>query len=166
MRLVILMVGVLTLAACGERGDPQLFNLRTAGPGPDEFAILPSRPLEIPEDVAALPLPTPGEGNLTDQRPEEDVILALGGSLEGGFRGDAGLTSYVTRYGIEPDIRSQLADADLEFRRQNPGRLLERVFNLNNYYIAYETQQLDQYGELERFRAAGVRTPAVPPPPF
>ncbi len=34
--------------------------------GPDEFAILPTKPLEMPADVAALPPPTPGAANRAD----------------------------------------------------------------------------------------------------
>ena len=60
-------------------------------------------------------------------------------------------------------IRTELAEDDLEFRRRNNGRVLERVFNVNVYFRAYKRQSLDQYAELERFRRLGVRTPAAPP---
>ena len=72
---------------------------------------------------------------------------------------------YTDRYGREPNIRARLAAADLEFRRQNDGLLLERLFSINVYYDAYEDFELDQYSELERLRRAGVRTSAVPPDP-
>jgi hypothetical protein len=42
---------------------------------------------------------------------------------------------------------------------------LERLFNVNVYFKAYKKQELDQYRELERFRRAGIRTPAAPPDP-
>ncbi|MEO0693001.1 MAG: DUF3035 domain-containing protein, partial [Pseudomonadota bacterium] len=76
---------------------------------------------------------------------------------------DAGLISYTTRFGTDPAIRQELAQADLEFRRDNDGRLFERILNVNVYFDAYEDLQLDQRRELDRFRAAGVRTPAAPP---
>lgn len=165
-RLTIL--GLVTLvAACGE-SDPNLLNIRQdRRDGPDEFAVLPSKPLEIPQDVASLPVPTPGLANRADIVPEVDVAVALGGSEAAVYRGgaDPALVSYTSRYGVDPAIRPELAAADLEYRRQNDGRLLERLFSVNVYYRAYERLSLDQYAELERFRRAGVPTAAAPPDP-
>ena len=76
---------------------------------------------------------------------------------------DGGLVNYAGRYGIASGIRGQLAAADLRFRQNNPGLPLERLFNVTTYFDAYSGQSLDQYAELERFRRAGIRTPAVPP---
>jgi hypothetical protein len=47
----------------------------------------------------------------------------------------------------------------------NDGRLLERLFNVNVYFKAYRSQELDQYLELQRLRRLGIRTPAAPPDP-
>lgn len=157
------------LAACSGDGAPQLLNLRQTGSGPDEFAILPAKPLQAPESYAELPVPTPGAANRTDPTPQADAVAALGGNpaaLNPG-RGvqDAALISHATRYGVASNIRTDLASTDLEYRRQNDGRLLERLFNVNVYFKAYRPYELDQYRELERFRRAGVRTPAVPPDP-
>jgi len=74
------------------------------------------------------------------------------------------LASNAGRYGITPEIRQTLADEDLEWRRVNEGRVLERLFNVNVYYRAYEIQSLDQVRELDRWRARGVRTESAPPP--
>ena len=52
-RAAIALLAVLCLVACGN-GDPQLMNLRS-GEGPDEFGIVPPKPLEMPEDLSALP---------------------------------------------------------------------------------------------------------------
>lgn len=163
---------MVTLAACGGAAEPKLLNIRDVpGDGPDEFAILPAKPLVIPDtldtSVAALPEPTPGGANLADIDPDVELAVALGGSAAAVTRGgaDPALIAYTTRFGVAPGIRSDLAASDLAFRRENDGRLLERIFNVNVYYRAYEPFALDQYAELERFRRAGVRTPAVPPPP-
>jgi hypothetical protein len=43
--------------------------------------------------------------------------------------------------------------------------VLEKLFNLNVYYKAYEPLSLDQYAELEKWRARGLRTPSAPPEP-
>ena len=80
-RLVLAVAGaaMLLLSACGPGKTPQLMNVRSATNGPDEFSILPPLALELPEDLAALPEPTPGGENLTDPRPFDDAIVALGG---------------------------------------------------------------------------------------
>jgi hypothetical protein len=137
------------LSGCDRNRTPQLLNVKSNQNGPDEFAILPSKPLTLPDDVQALPEPTPGGGNLTDVTPIADATRALGGRPDAGG-GDGGLVTYATRYGVDPSIRSELAEADLDYRRRNDGRVLERIFNVNVYYQAYRKQSLDQYGELER----------------
>lgn len=165
---MVAMAAVLTLAACA-KGDkvPSLMNVRSATQGPDEFAILPPKPLTLPTDLAALPEPTPGGANLTDPTPEADAIAALGGSLRpaGGVpSSDGGLASYAGRFGLAADIRQTLAAEDLEWRQKNDGRLLERLLNVNVYYKAYADMSLDQQAELWRWRRAGAKTPSAPPP--
>lgn len=154
---------LLALAACSEKA-PDLMNLRSDSNGPDEFAILPPKALELPVSLAELPAPTPGGANLTDPNPQGDAITALGGKppATSGVS-DAGLYNYATRQGVTPGIRATLASEDLEFRKKNNGRPLERLFNLNVYYKAYAKQSLDQHAELARWRAAGARTPSAPP---
>ena len=164
-RAVIAVAAMVTLAACGGDKDPQLMNLRS-GQGPDEFAIVPPKPLEMPEDLAALPEPTPGGFNRTDQTPEADAAVALGGkpSAAGGIpAGDSALYAHAARFGVEGGIRATLASEDLDWRRDNNGRILERLFNVNVYYKAYRKYRLDQQAELARWRKLGVRTPSAPP---
>ncbi len=166
-RVITIFGMLLMLAACGGGdAEPNLLNIKQPrAEGPDEFAVLPTKPLEIPQDLASLPSPTPGGRNLTDPTPEADAYAALGGNAEVLARrsNDGALLSHTRRFGVDPQIRQDLAAADLEFRRQNDGRLLERLFNVNVYFRAYEEMELDQYAELERLRRAGIRTPAVPP---
>lgn len=163
-RLALIGTLVVTLAAC-ERENPQLFNIRKADRTPDEFSILPTSPLQIPPDLAALPTPTPGGTNRADRLPQAEAIAALGGNAARGTQADGGLLASVQRYGVNPGIRGQLAAEDLDFRRANDARLLERVFNLSTYFKAYRSQSLDQFAELYRLRDAGVRTVAAPPDP-
>jgi len=156
-------------AACGPR-EPNLMRLSSSEEGPDEFAILPGKPIEIPEDVASLPPPSPeGTPNRTDPTPEADAVAALGGRpgrLErDGRTPDGTLVASATRYGVQSGVREELAEQDAEFRRRNRGRLLERLFNVTTYFDAYQRSELDQYGEQERWRRAGARTSAAPPPP-
>lgn len=167
-RTLIITAVLFALGACGGAEEPNLLNIsQPRSEGPDEFAILPTKPLEMPEDMAALPAPTPGGTNLTDPTPFADATTAMGGNPEVLTRrsGDGALVAYAGRYGVDPNIRSELAAADLEFRRQNDGRLLERLFSVNVYFRAYEPLALDQYAELERLRRLGIRTSAVPPDP-
>lgn len=164
LRMAMTGALALALAGCGS-GDPTLFNIRKGDRTPDEFSILPSRPLEAPPPLAALPVPTPGGANRTDRAPVAEAIAALGGNPAGGAGADGALVASVSRYGVQPGIRGQLAAEDLAFRRANDGRLLERVFNVTVYYRAYRAQSLDQYAELDRLRRAGVRTVAAPPDP-
>lgn len=160
------VAALMTLAACGGGNrDPELMNIRSQTRSPDEFAILPVKPLALPEDLAALPEPQPGGQNRTDPTPEADAVAALGGDVARARRGDVGLLTHAGRFGTAPGIRSQLAAEDLEYRRENDGRLLERIFNVTVYFRAYEPMSLDRYAELERWRAAGVRTVGAPPEP-
>ena len=170
LRITGLVLVLATTAACSNR-DPILMNISRGERTPDEFAILPNKPIQLPEDLSALPEPTPNQTNRADATPFGDAVAALGGNPErlertGVARADQGMFSYASRYGIDPNIRSDLAVADREFREDNKGRLLERLFRVNVYYDAYSRQELDQYAELERFRRAGVRTVAAPPEPL
>lgn len=163
------MVAALALSACA-RGDklPELMNIRSQTRSPDEFTVLPTKPLMLPDDLAILPPPTPGGTNITDPTPEADAVAALGGNPEalmpkGIAAGNGGLVSHAARFGTAADIRRVLAAEDLAYRRKHDGRLLERIFNVNVYFKAYAPMSLDQYLELQRWRKAGVRTVGAPP---
>lgn len=165
------LVALVALSACARGGDePRLMNFGRGADGPDEFAIVPTRPLEMPGDMASLPPPSPGGINRADPQPRADAVAALGGNpaaLQAGGvpAADTALVSRAGRFGVESGIRAQLAAEDLEFRRRNQGRLLERLFNVSVYNRAYRPFALEPYAELERWRAANVRTPAAPPDP-
>jgi hypothetical protein len=167
MVLAIAGVALLALGACGaHKGVPKLMNLHSASDGPDEFALLPPKALALPEDLTALPEPTPGGANLTDQNPMDDAIVALGGKVpevKGVPASDTGLVRYATRAGGSADIRASLAADDLAWRKKHPGKFLERAFSLTTYFDAYKAMWLDTYAELQRWRDAGVRTPSAPP---
>ncbi len=163
-KAVIALLAMLVLTACAS-GPPELMNLRS-GEGPDEFGIVPPKPLAMPESLAALPEPTPGGPNRSDRNPEEEAVVALGGKpgASGGIpSGDNALFAHAARFGVEGGIRSTLASEDLQWRRDNNGRVLERLFNVNVYYRAYSDQSLDQQAEIDRWRAKGIRTPSAPP---
>lgn len=165
--LLALIGAAMLLSACAS-GTPNLMNLRAPSNGPDEFAILPPKALEMPASLTDLPAPTPGGANLTDPDPKGDAIAALGGKPGKASAGipavDAGLVRYAGRYGGSTDIRQLLAREDLAWRETHRGRLLERMFAVNLYFNAYESFALDQFAELAFWRARGVATPSAPPP--
>ncbi len=164
---------LLTLSACGgifggSEKEPRLMNTRSQTRGPDEFGVLPTKPLQMPENLAELPAPTPGGPNITDPTPEADAVAALGGNpaalgQQSIPASNSGLVNYTGRYGRSEGIRQALAAEDLDWRRRHDGRLLERIFNTNVYYRAYAPMSLDQYRELEYWRARGVRNVGAPP---
>lgn len=164
-RAVLAGAMLLLLAACGG-SDANLYNLRSDSGGPDEFAILPTKPLQMPENMAALPAPEPQGTNRADPTPMADAYAALGGNAAALSRpgGDPGLVRYATRYGVDPAIRQQLAAADAQYRQGQGPLLLERFAGVTTYYRAYAPFALNQQAELARFRRAGVRTPSAPPP--
>jgi hypothetical protein len=169
-RGIIALALVVAVGACASNDEPRLMNIAAATDRPDEFAIVPNKPLETPEDMAALPEPTPGGANRVDQTPLQDAVAALGGNAGAASRGgvpatDGAIVAHATRLGSNPGIRQQLAAEDLEYRRRNDGRLLERLFSVNVYYKAYRPMSLDQHAELERWRRAGARNVGAPPDP-
>lgn len=171
-KTVLMLMAAVLVAGCGGRDrEVSLTKIRHGGNGPDEFSIIPGKPLEMPEDMASLPAPTPGGPNRTDQNPVADGIVALGGNpaviaSAAPSAGNAGLLAHATRYGRDPAIRQTLAAEDSEIRgRYGQVNVLRSIIPGDDYVQAYERQWLDAYAEERRLRRAGVRTPASPPDP-
>lgn len=167
MRAVLLTVTMLTLAGCA--GEGKLMNL-VSDDGPEEFAIVPTKPLEMPADLAQLPDPTPGGSNITDPTPDADAVAALGGNpaqlaAQGVGAADGALISYAGRGGVTPGVRQIAAEEDQQFRSRHRRRPLEIIAQTNVYQRAYRPQRLDSWAELQRWRRAGVQTPTAPPQP-
>lgn len=166
-KIVIVLMALAVVSGCSGKKDPKLLNIQSSTSGPDEFGILPNKPLEQPATFNELPPPTPGGANRSDATPNADAIVALGGNPAAVARGipaqDGGIVQHTSRYGRTAGIRQTLAAEDLDFRRRKDGRVLERLFNVNVYFRAYQRQSLDKYAELDRFRRLGARTPAAPP---
>ncbi len=167
MKVLILGAAVLAISACSD-SEPRLMNIKATQEGPDEFSILPSKPLQEPASYTDLPAPTPGGANITDPTPVKDAVAVLGGKpglvdAQGIRRGETGLLAYAGRKGINGNIRQALASEDEAFREENQGRVLERLFNVNVYFKAYGPMALDQHRELKRLRDRGVWTPSAPP---
>lgn len=159
------VLAVILMAACGS-SDRSLRDLRSASGGPDEFAVIPVGPLEIPQTLD-LPTPTPGGTNRTDPTPNADAIAALGGNAAAQRAGgipadDSALVAQVSRYGVDPDIRTTLASADAAKRDRARRLNVLNPLGRDRYFPAYAGQALDAFAELERLRALGI---VVPNPP-
>ena len=156
----------LTLAACSGGGGLQPPVL--SGTGPDEFLVLPSKPLETPASFGELPAPDPEGGNLVDPTPRADAVAALGGNPariggQGIPAADSALLAHAGRFGVPDGIRADLAAADSAFRHRGGGLL--NLLSRSRYANAYRRWALDAWAELERLRAAGIRVPSAPPRP-
>ncbi|MDX1822838.1 MAG: DUF3035 domain-containing protein [Alphaproteobacteria bacterium] len=167
----MILVAILALSACSRPdGDLNLRNLRSIGAGPDEFSVLPGKPLEMPETLASLPAPTPGGTNLTDQNPLADGVAALGGRpgalvAQGAPASDTALVQHAARNGMSSDIRVTLAAEDDAFQRSRSRFTKFRLFrDVDRYNDVYKSEMTDPYAELRRFRRMGVSTPSAPPP--
>lgn len=164
LSLVVVVAGCEKNPVFGKNGN---FRLKDAGP--DEFAVLPTKELELPENFETLPEPTLGSRNRVDLTPERDAVAALGGkpeqldstSIDGG---EQSLVIAASRFGVSAGIRQTLATEDTEYRKKNRARFYERwLFSDDAYLKRLKAQSLNAYDELERLRSIGVRTPSAPP---
>ncbi len=158
-----LLAAVTAVAGCGNEGGAAGF-LRSAGVGnqtPDEFMVLPTRPLEVPPDMRALPPPTPGAPNRVDIQPRMEAVAALTGRTEPASVSGAALVASAGP--ADPNIRGTVAIEAATFRQENRGLLFERWFSRNLEAVIYDGVILDAAAEYQRLRAAGVAVPPAPP---
>ena len=165
---MIVTIGLIVAVTACSGGNKPLTRLKNPNDGPDEFLIVPGKPLQEPESYSQLPTPTPGQGNLTDQNPRADTVAALGGNPTAARSGiaanDAGLVRHTSRYGTQAGIRQTLRAEDAEIRRNYGRRNILRIGPRDDYTEAYKRQWLDSQAEQERLRRYGVITPTAPPP--
>lgn len=168
LKLVLPLTLFVVLAGCesnpvfGKNGN---FRLKDAGP--DEFAVLPTKELEQPEDYETLPEPTLGSKNRVDLTPKRDAVVALGGKAEqldsnqiGA--GEQALVTAASRYGVSAGIREKLAEEDAAYRHKHRARFIGKWYTDASYLKRHKEQSLQAYDELQRLRAMGVRTPSSP----
>ena len=149
--LVVCVAGAVSVAGCSGSGQKKRA---------DEFAVLPTIPLEIPDDVTTLPVPNDGQ-NLVDKRPKASAIAALGGRAGVGRTSgdDASLLGVAMRFGVEPDIAEVLYKEGAAARRSARGTGIERAFGYNAVKRAYKNQTLNEEEEAARLLALGVFVP-------
>ena len=158
------LIGFTFLAACENKG---LRQITSRGDGPDEFIVVPAKPLKQPANYASLPPPTPGGSNRTDQRPLSESIVKLGGQ-RGSVNApipsrEVALVNRASRFGVDPAIRTNLAKADAEFRKRKARFTQIRLFPEDLYNKAYRREALDGARTAKAYRRAGIPTPSAPP---
>lgn len=163
--VAVIISGALVLGGCANKG---LRQMESTSLGPDEFLILPNKPLTAPKDYEVLPPPTPGGVNLVDQNPNADAIVALGGrapaaATNGVPASDGTLVAQASRYGVPSNTRASLAEDDAKFRKRQSRLSSFKLFPVDRYAQAYRKQNLDPYAETRRYRGAGYPTPSSPP---
>ena len=163
---VIFVTTALAISGCGSSG---LRELQQPSTGPDEFMVMPAGQLTPPENYASLPTPTPGGSNLTDQNPQADAVIALGGdpaalNSGGGIpTSDGALVTASSRYGVQPDIRASLAAEDAAFRKRENRTARFKLFAVDRYEEAYNRQAINPFRVNQWFRNSGYGTPSAPP---
>lgn len=169
-RIIAITTLCAALAACG--GDtptdesPPLLERVVAGAyeAPEEFAVVPKKPLVMPSDMTALPPPSAAGTSRSEPTPRADARAALGGGPTTGTAGaDRALLAAVSAQTAQPDIRAVLAAEDEEFRRRNQGLILDRLFGAFTESDRYGAYALNAEAELLRLRARGVQVPQLPP---
>lgn len=159
----IMVLAAIAVSACNKA---TLHDIRNQGDGPDEFGILPAKPLTAPQDYAFLPAPTPGGTNLTDRDPTAEAVEALGGRVSDSTQipsSDGALVTASSRYGVEPGVRESLAAEDEKFRKKQ-GRLTAiKLFPVDRYEQVYRKQKLNPFDKASAYRRAGYETPTSPP---
>ncbi len=170
LKIIVIVALVGVVAGCDtSKGAGRFFaGDENKQNGPDEFGIVPTRALELPDDLVSLPDPKPGTRNRTDPLPEHDAVAALGGqpdrldSTRVGS-GEGALLAAAERRGTAPNIREVLAKEDNEFRKDNGPLFLERLLKVDTYLKSYKDETLQARRTNELLRRKGIKTPSVSP---
>lgn len=166
--LILMLTLGVSITACGSGNSvfDKNGNFKIKDAGPDEFSIIPTKPLEIPEDTVTLPEPTLGSKNRVDVEPELDAIVALGGKperLESDLiaNDEQALIAAASRNGVSGNIREQIAaDAKVVERKKRPN-VFQRIIGHTSRVKAFESEAIDPSAETHRLRRQGVRTPSA-----
>jgi len=139
----------LGLAACGGDAQPDAGGDKvTDGSGgidirgivgvtktpPDEFAVAPTKPLQLPKDFASLPPPTPGTRSPLQPDPIAEARAVLLGETEpvaANARVSASESALLASTGtgdVDPNIRNVLDAEEAERAADRPDFLLNRIF--------------------------------------
>jgi len=167
-KIVVILSVALGLSGCaqdGNNGRP-LLNLRQSAIAPDEFLVVPQKPLETPSNLSSLPVPDPGAESRAAIDFERNLMRALGGRTSGASGIPASDVAIVnaarSSFGATDNIRALVRAEDQAFREARSGRI-ERLAKKRLAATIYDPMLLDPKAELARLKALGVKTPAVLP---
>ncbi|MCL5779143.1 DUF3035 domain-containing protein [Limibaculum sp. FT325] len=172
------LAAVLALAGCSQMGDP-IEAIGARRPAPDEFKVLPRKPLMVEPALAsgALPAPEPGKPSPLEPDPAADAVAALMGTeatprpmgTASLSAGESALLGAADAAAASPDIRGQLesdrsaasqADANKPYE---PPTLLELVgLGGNEEEELDPAVALDAIGESQRLQREGIAAPSDP----
>jgi hypothetical protein len=161
LTLAAMLLTPLALSGCGEAGFAGALRSSGVAGTPDEFMVLPTRPLEMPESLTALPPPTPGAVNRVDYRPHTEAVTGLTGRPTVQGSGGGGLVAAAGPR--DPAVRTQLAQEDVVWRQTHHGRFFERLFSTDREALVYRPMVLDAPVAFDQQRAQGRQVPAAPP---
>jgi len=167
-RLGLLAV-LLAVAGCDSIGDP-LEAIGARVPAPDEFQVMPRKPLEMPA-TAQLPEPSLGAPSPLEPNPRAEAMAALFGPAAAAGAGTAApsaseraLLSSANAAAGSGDVRVQL-DKDKSRQAVNtpyvPPTLGELITG-NAARKVDESELLDPEAEALRLQQQGIATPANP----
>lgn len=144
--------------------------------GPEEFTVLPSKPLERPRDYQNLPTPGAGESR-TKPDPQADAVKALGGNpnllrkeetqssrLEQKSKPpQSPIVRAASRFGFEENIREIMAEEDSQYQKDHGSLLLSYISKEASSVRTYGAMILDPSAEAEKLRSGGIEVPEPEP---
>lgn len=153
---VMILLSAAGLSACANI-EPDLVRLNSDDTGPEEFSIAPLNPLAEPENYADLP--TPGGANRAVIDARGNAVAALGGNPSSAVGADQGLLAYASRFGTDPNIRTELSEEDYEFRKRTYRFSRFQFFERNKYDKAYSKNILNADAEALYWAQRGKKVP-------
>jgi len=136
-----------------------------ANGAPDEFLVLPQKPLEMPSDMTALVEPDPSARSRVALDPHASAKRALGGT-GAGYKAtgtDNAILAAARIRPVDPNIRQELRTEDNKKRARPSGFVgfLDLFRITPREQTIYNDEKLDARAELLKRRQQGVRTPSV-----
>jgi len=164
-----LMATLLSLSACGSMGSP-LDALGARIPPPDEFQVIASAPLVMPQ-TANLPTPRPGTPSPLEPHPRKDAEQALLGtsaspvtSTAAPSVGEQVLLSSADAAAASSEIRVQLEEDKIQEEAKKPYEppSLGELLSGKKSEKLDEEELLDPVAESQRLQREGLLTPVDP----
>lgn len=142
---------------------------------PDEFSVVTKRPLELPDNFAALPVPEPGKVSTREPNPQADARAALSFEPVPAATGTGGPSAAEAAIlssagAADPAIREKIASDQAQYEAENAQYILDRVFPRLREVREGDTNIINAEEERLRLLEEGItpratRSGATPPIP-